>query len=162
MLKQEYLKQLKKSLSPLPRAEINERVNFYSEMIDDLIEEGLSENEATAKIGSIADISRQIITDFDPKRAKGGAKQLNGFDIAMMIIGAPVWLPLLVAAAAIVLSFYIIIWSLILVVWAVEAPFYIFAFISKYLLIFCINVTKCTASFTKSSFETLLGLIKRR
>ena len=162
MLKQEYLKQLKKSISSLPKAEINERVNFYSEMIDDLVEEGLSENEATAKIGSIADISRQIITDFDPKRAKGGAKQLSGFDIAMMIIGAPVWLPLLVAAAAIVLSFYIIIWSLILVVWAVEALFYIFAFISKYLLIICIKATKCTSSFTKSSFETLLGLIKRR
>ena len=160
MLKQEYLKQLKKSLSPLPRAEINERVNFYSEMIDDLIEEGLSENEATAKIGSIADISRQILTDFDPKSANESAKKLSGFDIAIMIIGAPVWLPLLVAAAAIILSFYIIIWSLILTVWAVEAPFYIFAFISKYLLIFCIKATKCTASFTKSSFERLLGLIQ--
>ena len=44
MLKQEYLKQLKKSISSLPKAEINERVNFYSEMIDDLVEEGLSEN----------------------------------------------------------------------------------------------------------------------
>ena len=160
MLKQEYLKQLKKSISSLPKAEINERINFYSEMIDDLVEEGLSENEATAKIGSIADISRQILTDFDPKSAKESAKKLSGFDIAIMITGAPVWLPLLIAAAAIILSFYIIIWSLILTVWAVEAPFYIFAFISKYLLAFCINATKCTASFTKSSFERLLGLIK--
>ena len=162
MLKQEYLKQLRKSISSLPKAEIAERINFYSEMIDDLVEEGLTENEATAKIGTISDISRQIITDFDPKRANGGAKQLSGFDIAMMIIGAPVWFPLLVAAAAIVLSFYIVIWSLMLAVWAVEAPFYIFAFISKYLLIFSINATKCTALFTKSSFESILKLIKRR
>lgn len=161
MRKQEYLKQLKKSLSPLPRAEVNERVNFYSEMIDDLIEEGLSENEATAKIGSIADISRQIKDDFDPEAAKGSAKKLSAWDKAIMIIGAPVWVPLLIAAWAIVLSFYIVIWALIITVWALELPFYILGFISKYLLVFCIEATKCTASFTKTSLGRLANLMKR-
>jgi hypothetical protein len=41
MNKQEFLTALKKALSPLSKADLEERLSFYSEMIDDRIEEGL-------------------------------------------------------------------------------------------------------------------------
>ena len=42
MTKNEFLEQLRRGLSGLPMEDIDERLNFYSEMIDDRIEEGLS------------------------------------------------------------------------------------------------------------------------
>ena len=46
MNKQEFLNQLRSGLNGLPHEEIEERVMFYSEMIDDRVEEGLSEEDA--------------------------------------------------------------------------------------------------------------------
>ena len=61
MNKQEFLTELKKALSPLSKADLEERLSFYSEMIDDRMEEGLSEEEAVAAIGSPDEIAAQII-----------------------------------------------------------------------------------------------------
>ena len=46
MSKQEFLEQLRRGLSGLPREDIEERLKFYSEMLEDRMEEGLSEEEA--------------------------------------------------------------------------------------------------------------------
>ena len=43
MNKQEFLAGLRKGLSGLPQEDIEERLLFYSEMIDDRIEEGMEE-----------------------------------------------------------------------------------------------------------------------
>ena len=46
MNKEEFLNSLRKRLKGLPNNEIEERISFYSEMIDDRVEEGMSEEEA--------------------------------------------------------------------------------------------------------------------
>ena len=56
MNKQEFLDRLRKGLSGLPQAEREERLLFYSEMIDDRMEEGLTEEEAVAALGSLEEI----------------------------------------------------------------------------------------------------------
>ena len=43
MNKQEFLAELRKGLSGLPQDDIEERLIFYDEMLEDRIEEGLSE-----------------------------------------------------------------------------------------------------------------------
>ena len=53
MNKKEFLKKLRKMLNNLPRREIEERISFYSEMIDDRIEEGNTEKDAAILIGSV-------------------------------------------------------------------------------------------------------------
>ena len=63
MNKQEFINELKCGLSGLSDADLNERLNFYSEMIDDRIEEGFSEEEAVAQIGSVNDIISQIASE---------------------------------------------------------------------------------------------------
>ena len=50
MTKQEFSDKLKKLLSSLTEEEISERIGFYLEMIDDRIEEGLSEDEAVSAV----------------------------------------------------------------------------------------------------------------
>ena len=63
MNKQEFLMRLREGLSGLPQNEIEERLTFYSEMIDDRIEEGLSEEQAIGEIGDIDEIISQIVAD---------------------------------------------------------------------------------------------------
>ncbi len=46
MTKQEFLARLEQGLSGIPRADLDERLGFYGEMIDDRTEDGCSEDEA--------------------------------------------------------------------------------------------------------------------
>ena len=159
MNKKRFLTELKRALTGLPMREVKERIGFYSEAIDDRIEEGMSEEEAVEAVGSVSAIVEQIREE---RGQRGGAtperSRLSGGEIALVILGSPVWIPLLAAALVLVLSMYIIIWSLVLVLWAVELPFYIMSFISKGLLVICVEATKCTSRFTKYGFKAVKKL----
>ena len=48
MNKDLFMNELMARLSGLPQADIEERLAFYSEMIDDRIEDGMTEEEAAA------------------------------------------------------------------------------------------------------------------
>ena len=123
MSKQEFLMRLCKGLSELPQNEIEERLTFYSEMIDDRMEEGLSEEEAISAIGSIDEIITQAVTEtpltkiamerIKPKR------RLSAGEVVLLVLGSPIWLSLLIAAFAVILSVYAALCSVIISLWAV-------------------------------------------
>ena len=123
MDKMQFSAELRKALSGLPQSDVEERLSFYSEMIDDRMEEGLTEEEAVAKIGSVEEIASQIIADtpltkivkekIKPKRA------LRTWEKVLLIVGSPVWGALLIAALAVVFAGYCVLWSLIVSLWAV-------------------------------------------
>jgi len=122
MNKQAFLAELRKGLSGLPRDDIEERVSFYSEMIDDRMEEGLSESEAVSAIGSVDTIISQITADTPPTKLAGEKepkKRFGAWETILFILGSPVWLPLLIAAFAVFLSLYVVLWSVIISLWAV-------------------------------------------
>ena len=127
MTKQEYMSALRKSLSGLPQDEVEERLTFYEEMIDDRMEEGLSEEVAVAGIGSVEDVSKQILADVPfgkiVKERIKPKRELQGRDILLIVLGFPLWGSLLIAGAAIVISIYAVIFSLILSLWTVELSF---------------------------------------
>ena len=56
MKKQEFLDELKKALWALPEADQKNSLEYYAEMIDDRMEDGLSEEEAVAAIGDLDEI----------------------------------------------------------------------------------------------------------
>ena len=122
MNKQEFLARLRKGLSGLPQSEIEERLAFYGEMIDDRMEEGLSEAEAVSAVGSVEEIVAQVVADIPlSKIAKERIKHkrcLNAGEIVLLALGSPVWLSLLIAAFAVVLSVYVSLWSVIISLWA--------------------------------------------
>lgn len=125
MDKQEFLAQLRQGLSGLPQSDVEERLGFYEEMIEDRMEDGLSEEEAIAEIGPVQEIVDQIVAETPLTklvREKIRPKHtLRAWEIVLLVLGSPLWLSLLVAALAVVLSFYGVIWSVILSLWAVEA-----------------------------------------
>lgn len=123
MTKQEFVIKLRKKLSGLPRQEIDERINFYVEMIDDRIEEGLTEEQAVADIGTVGEIATQIISDIPlGKIAKERIKpqrQLEAWEIVLLVLGAPIWFSIVVALVSVVFSLYMVLWSVIVSFWAV-------------------------------------------
>ena len=121
MTKNDYLNELEDELFGLPEAEIAERVSFYGEMIDDLIEDGLSEEDALAKIGSVSDICAQIIAELPlsalvkekilPKR------RLSVLEITLLTVGSPIWIAVSAAVFACVLALYAAILACIAALW---------------------------------------------
>lgn len=127
MKKQEFIDALRKKLSGLPEREVEERLNFYGEMIDDRIEEGIEEADAIADFGSIDEIAEGIISDIPlAKIAKERIKpkrRLKAWEITLIALGSPIWLSLAIAAVAVVLSLYVVLWSVIVSIWAVFVAF---------------------------------------
>lgn len=123
MNKQDFLAELEKALRGLPQTDIEDRLTFYSEMIEDRIEEGLSEEAAVADIGEVSEIAAQIISDTPlAKIAKERFKQkqtLKTWEIILLTVGSPIWLSLIIALVAVILSVYISLWAIIISLWAV-------------------------------------------
>ena len=127
MTKQEFIAALRAKLSGLPERDVEERLEFYSEMIADRIEEGVSEEEAVAAIGTVDSIAAQILADIPLHRiAKERIKpkrRLKKWEIVLLAAGSPVWLALAIAAFAAVFSLYVVVWAVDVSLWAVFASF---------------------------------------
>ena len=125
MNKQAFLAKLRKGLSGLPQGDVEESVSFYSEMIDDRMEEGLSEEDAVRQIGNVDEIISQIIADTPlaklVKEKVTPKKRRKAWEIVLLVLGAPVWLSLAVAAFAVIVSLYAAFWAVIISLWAVCA-----------------------------------------
>ena len=123
MSKQEFLRQLRQGLKGLPTTDIEERVMFYGEMIEDRIEEGLSEDEAVSSVGSAEKIVEQVVADTPfVKIAKEKIKpkrRLSVGEIVLLALGSPIWLSLIIALIAVIFSVYVSLWSVIISLWSV-------------------------------------------
>jgi len=125
MRKDEFLKELEKRLMGLPKDEIESRLSFYSEMIDDRMEEGKTEEEAVEDLGGTDEVVRKIVGEtkfvslvknkIKPKR------RISGFEIALIIIGFPLWFPLLLVFGILLFVAYLLLWILVIVTYSVEA-----------------------------------------
>ncbi len=123
MTKKVFLDTLREKLYGLPKQDIEDRIAFYSEMIDDRMEEGRTEEQAVSDIGSVGKIASQIITntpitkitynEFLPK------KRFKAWEILLLVLGSPIWISLIASAFAVVLSLYATLWSVIISLWAV-------------------------------------------
>ena len=127
MNKNEFLSALEKELRGLPREDIEERLDFYSEMIDDKIEDGLSEEAAVAELGPAWKIAEQIVAKTPlVKIAKEKIKPKRGlkaWEIVLLALGSPIWLSIGIAVFAVIFSVYVSLWSVIVSLWAVFASF---------------------------------------
>lgn len=117
MNKQEFLRLLKKGLRDLPKKEREERLAFYSEIIDDRIEDGLSEDETVGELDSVEAIVEQILREMPCK--KKNKHNLKPLEIVLIILGAPLWLPLLLAFLAVLLSLYVSWWAVVISLWSI-------------------------------------------
>lgn len=123
MNKQEYLARLRAALACLPEGEIEESVAFYTEMIDDRVADGLTEEEATAQLDDPKAAARAIIADLPvvPRTVVRTKQRNRALYWTLVILGSPLWLTLLLAAGMLVLAGLLTIWCLILGLWLLAA-----------------------------------------
>lgn len=127
MKKSEFLSELESRLSGLPQKDIEERIEFYSEAIDDRMEEGKSEEDAVRDIGTVDEVVNQIASDTPlvklvSKKMKNN-RSLKPWEIVLLILGFPLWFPLVITGLVLLLVFYILVWVLVIVTYSVEASF---------------------------------------
>jgi len=124
MNKEEFLNSLRKRLKGLPNNEIEERISFYSEMIDDRVEEGLSEEEVIEGFGGIDNVVRQIASESNlfsiVKEKIKPNKSPNALLIVLLVLGFPLWFPLLLTGFVLLLVAYLLLWVLVIVTYSVE------------------------------------------
>lgn len=120
MNKDTFLKELNRLLKTLPKAERQQHIDYYAEMIDDRVEDGLREEDAVAALGSAADIATQILGEMPQKPTR----RLPVWAIVLIILGSPVWLSLFLAAAAILISVIAVIAAVYITLWTVLAALY--------------------------------------
>ena len=130
MRKEAYLDLLRMKLMEADIPGIDQMVDFYAEMIDDRMEDGMMEEEAVASMENIDSIVSQAradrpITDLVTARMKesheAAKKEGHGTRwMVLAIIGFPVWFPLLVAFFAVLLAVYVSLWAVVIALYAVE------------------------------------------
>lgn len=127
MNKREFLEELKKKLSGLSQNDVKEHLDFYGEMIDDMIEEGLTEQAAILKIGTVEEVVSQIISDTPltkiVKERVTTKRKIKVWEIVLLVLGSPLWLSLLIAGFTVAFSLYISLWAVVISLWAVFASF---------------------------------------
>ena len=123
MNKTEFLLALEEQLSALPWDEVSDHWDYYSEMIDDRMEEGLTEEEAVAELGTVEEIAAQILSDIPltrlVKEKIRPKRRLRALEIVLLVLGSPIWLSLLISAFTVVLSLYVSLWAVVISLWAV-------------------------------------------
>ena len=122
MNKKEFSELLRTSLAGLPQRDIEERVAFYEEMIDDRLEEGMSEEEAVRMVGPVGEIVRQTIAETPitrlVKEKVTPKHRLAKWEVIVLAVTSPVWISLIIAAVAIVFALFVTIWAVWLAFWA--------------------------------------------
>lgn len=123
MNKQTFINSLRAKLSGLPKRDVEERLAFYNEIIDDKIEEGLTEEEAVENIGTVEEIATQIMEEIPlatlVKEKIKPVKRLSAWEIVLVALGFPIWFPLLIAAFVVMVSLIATAFALYVSVWAV-------------------------------------------
>lgn len=116
MTKADFLQLLERALSQLSEEERRANLEYYSELLDDMLEEGMTEAEATAKLGSPAAIAESILQEMPlSKLVSTRMKPKSGWTplaIILAVVGSPVWVPLLLAGVAVVAALFVSIWAL--------------------------------------------------
>ena len=127
MSREAFLAELRQRLAGLPREELEERLAFYSEMIDDRLEDGLAEEEAVSELGTPETVAAQILAEVPMstlirERVRPQKKRETGKTV-LIVLGFPIWFSLLAAVLAVGFSLYVSLWAVVVSLWAVAVSF---------------------------------------
>lgn len=115
MTKNEYLQGLKQALKSVSKDERERSLAYFAEVIDDRMEDGISEEAAVAELEPIGDAAQRIISDAE---ARGAIKPKHSvMMIVLLVLGFPLWFPLLLSVAVVVLSVYLVFWIALIVLY---------------------------------------------
>lgn len=116
MTKRDFLNELYNRLATIPEEDRLNSIEYYSEMINDRMEDGIPEAYAVAMLGSIDDIVNQIISDIPLhkliKEKIAKPRSVNVWKIILLSFGfLVIGIPIIASLLAIALSLVAAVWS---------------------------------------------------
>lgn len=134
MTKQEFTQQLSNSLAGLNGEDIRKSIDYYSEMIEDRMEDGMTEEDAVAAVGSIEDIRSQILSEVPMARIVKEKitpkRDFRAGEIVLLVLGAPIWLPLVLTVIILALTLFLVFWVIIMSLYVVDLSLFVSGFAS--------------------------------
>ncbi len=122
MNREEYLEKLRLALAQMPAEEKERQIAYYDELISDMCEDGMSEAEATAKLGDPGKVAEELLAALPlgtlVKSRIKSAGSLSVLTIVLLALGFPLWFPLLISAFAVVFSLLL---ALLVTIWSLAA-----------------------------------------
>ncbi len=126
MTKSEFVSALSARLAHLPQQERDKATTYYSEIVEDRMEDGMGEEEAVAALGSVEEAAQSAMLDMplpvlvkarvNESRDKARSRTLW---IVLAVAGAPFWLPVAASLAGTFFGLYLTLWGLIVTLFAV-------------------------------------------
>lgn len=140
MNKTDFLTSLSMQLNFLPPSELEKTQSFYAEMIADRMDEGMEEEAAVAAIGDIETIVNETLQEMSlPTLMKAKIQPKSGWkisEIVLIILGFPLWFPLLVAFFLVIVAVYVSIWAVIISLYTAVMAFIISGMVGIFSLFF--------------------------
>ena len=127
MSRDAFIGELRHRMAGLPQETVERTVEYYGELIADSVEDGLTEEEAVSRLGSLDEIVASVVKDtpltqiVQTRVREGKKKGISGWVILLLVLGAPVWLPVLIAVLAVLFALFIALWAVVIALWAVVA-----------------------------------------
>lgn len=127
MSRDAFIGELRHRMAGLPQETVERTVEYYGELIADSMEDGLTEEEAVSRLGSLDEIVASVVKDtpltqiVQTRVQEGKKKGISGWVILLLVLGAPVWLPVLIAVLAVLFALFVALWAVVIALWAVVA-----------------------------------------
>ena len=104
MNRNEFIQELSKKLEGYPKEDVQKTIDFYNEIIEDKLEDGISEEEAVLSLGTIEEIVKNFLNEMPLKKLvknKIKDKKMSTSLVVLLSSTAIIWLPVLFALIAI-------------------------------------------------------------
>ena len=123
MNKAEFLAEIRRKIQGLPQSDIEKFLDYYAEMIDDYTEDGHTEEEAIRELGSVEQIVEQILKETPLPRLVQEkvrpTRALRAGEIILLLLGSPLWVPMVLAVLALFFGAYVLLWAAVAVLYAI-------------------------------------------
>ena len=124
MTKSEFISKLRNGLAGFPEKELERYIEYYSEIIEDKIEEGTNEKQAVASVGKPDEVINKILVETPlAKLAKNKIRpkrKLSTGERVLIIAGSPLWISLLAALFAVIISVLASLLAIFISLWATD------------------------------------------
>lgn len=119
MKKKAFLYQLRCSLSVLSEKEKEEALAYYSEMIEDSIEEGKTEEEAVTELGTLEEIVKKVLENYEGPMYKESRPSSSPDRTLILLLCSP----LIFVGVCVLFSLLLVLYSLIIAGFCVAFSF---------------------------------------
>lgn len=137
MSKQDYIRALNRALRRIRADEREKFLSYYAELIDDMTDGGMDEWEAVAALEPVEVVAGPILED---AAAQGLLKaKRNPMTIALLVIGSPLWLSIMLVFLALLLVVVVLVWALAVCFCAVEVTFALGGLFGLFMMFYCFS-----------------------